>query len=343
MKKEIKSYLLKREFDRIAELGEPGRIVRALLSLSYDKTDEIAWRAMEAIGRLVHIVSRERPDFGREVLRRLLWSIRDEAGGIGWSSPEIIGEIVKNDPSKYSDIPRILWSFMDEEFLRKGIIWAMGRIGEVAPELVEFTLPFLRLIAKNDRSDEIKFYARWAICKIAGESATETSSEGELRAIIYDRGELREFSLSEFRRCKEESVSHSQRAQNQEIHGADNKDKEARRPVEEFSEKGSLRCPFCSSPVQRPVEIKNGFADILGGRCLCGALYAYDPSGRALGEVLMDALAILCRGDYNKAVSLEEGKDYIIKYFMYEPYLNKIAGYGSSVSARQLIFIKMLI
>lgn len=335
MKDLIKKYLLQGNFDSIFELGEPSKIIRTLISLSYDKTEEIAWKSIEAIGRIVYLVSKERPEFGHEIIRRLLWSIRDEAGGIGWSSPEIIGEIVRNDPSRYQEIPRVLWSFMDEEFLRKGIIWAMGRIGEVAPELVEFSLPFLKLISKNDPEKEIRFYALWALCKISGEY--EEQGE-ELSGFIYDNGSLQEIFSSNLKDCKiKESkrgrvdISQAQKlAQGDDLHYSQTRDY-------------SLVCPFCNSPVDRPAELKNGFADILGGRCRCGALYAYDPSGRALGEVIMDALAILCGGDYNKALSLEEDKDYVIKNFMYEPYLNRLSGYGGSFSSRRMIFIKILV
>ncbi|MCX7793083.1 MAG: HEAT repeat domain-containing protein [Thermodesulfovibrionales bacterium] len=328
MKEKIKEYLLKRDFDKLLELGEPSKVVRALVSLSYDKTSEIAWRSIEAIGRIVAIVAKERAEFGKDLLRRLLWSIRDEAGGIGWSSPEIIGEIVRNDPERYRDIPKILWSFMDEEFLRKGILWAMGRIGEVSPELVEFALPFLRLIAKNDSDREMRFYASWTLCKV-GEEYSGTERD-EKKVLIYDDGVLKEMAFSELRTCKKSGGQRDKiplSLPEQEIfHG----------------EKQALSCPFCNSPLQRPGELKNGFADIIGGRCRCGALYAYDPSGRALGETLMDSLAILCKGDYNKAVSLEEGKDYLVKYFIYEPGLNRIVRTGS-VSSRRMIFVKILI
>ncbi|MFN3740229.1 MAG: DVU0298 family protein [Thermodesulfovibrionales bacterium] len=329
MKEKIKEYLLKGDFDRIAKLGEPGRIVRALISLSYDKTQEIAWKSIEAIGRIVYLASKERPDFGGEIIRRLLWSIRDEAGGIGWSSPEIIGEIVRNDPSRYHDIPKILWSFMDEEFLRKGIIWAMGRIGEVAPELVYFASPYLKLIAGNDTDIEMRFYAKWALCKMGEEF--ESKEPGDIKVVIYDNGELKDIPFSELVTCKK-AVRIIERRGELFSH-------------EDFlsTDRQSLRCPFCDSPVDRPGELKNGFADVLGGRCRCGALYAYDPSGRALGEVLMDSLAILCKGDYNKAVSLEEGKDYLVKFFMYEPYMNRLSGIGGSITARRMIFVKILI
>ncbi len=329
MKEKIKEYLLKGEFDRIAELGEPGRIVRTLISLSYDKTQEIAWRSIEAIGRIVYLASEEKPDFGKEIIRRLLWSIRDEAGGIGWSSPEIIGEIVRNDPSRYHDIPRILWSFMDEEFLRKGIIWAMGRIGEVAPELVEFTSPYLRLIAGNDTDIVLRFYAKWALCKMGEEF--KSNEPGDIKVIIYENGKLKGMSFSELIICKRT--------------GRIIEEREGLFSHEDipYTDRQTMRCPFCDSPVDRPGELKNGLADVLGGRCRCGALYAYDPSGRALGEVLMDSLAILCKGDYNKAISLEEGKDYLIKFLIYEPYMNRLSSISGSVTARRMIFVKILI
>ncbi len=70
------------------------------------------------------------------------------------------------------------------------------------------------------------------------------------------------------------------------------------------------RCPFCRDFFSRPVDIDTDFGAFSGGVCSCGAVYAFDPTGRNLGETFMDALSYACGGDYEKAVSLEAGVDY---------------------------------
>ncbi len=77
------------------------------------------------------------------------------------------------------------------------------------------------------------------------------------------------------------------------------------------------RCPFCREFFSRPEDIDTDYGFFTGGVCNCGAVYAFDPTGRNLGETFMDALSYACGGDYEKAVSLESGVDYeefIVQY-----------------------------
>ncbi|RMG69373.1 MAG: hypothetical protein D6710_08950 [Nitrospirae bacterium] len=70
------------------------------------------------------------------------------------------------------------------------------------------------------------------------------------------------------------------------------------------------RCPFCREFFSRPDEIETELGFFSGGVCNCGAVYAFDPTGRNLGETFMDALSYACGGDYERALSLESGVDY---------------------------------
>ena len=84
----------------------------------------------------------------------------EESGGIGWSSPELLGEIVTGDPDAFNDIVPILWSFRDEDMFRAGILWAMGRIAVIRPDLVVFTLPDLPGMLE-DKNPAVRGYTIW--------------------------------------------------------------------------------------------------------------------------------------------------------------------------------------
>ncbi len=201
MNKRLYEILLNADYDELLSIDKPSKIVRYLISISYDKSELIAWRSIEAVGRVTALVSIESPEFGRNVIRRLIWSIRDESGGIGWSAPEMIGEIVRNNPAMYTDIPQILWSFMEEEFLQKGIIWAVGRIAESSPELVQFSIPVLKEYCAKSGPD-MRFYAVWALCKfgIIPELAQDTEN---ITAYLYEDTQYKEVSLREIiSKCK---------------------------------------------------------------------------------------------------------------------------------------------
>jgi hypothetical protein len=65
-----------------------------------------------------------------------------------------------------------------------------------------------------------------------------------------------------------------------------------------------LQCPFCDNYLARPVDIHFKTLDILGGICSCGAVYVLDRSGHNLGEIYLDALTFICKGDIDRALSL---------------------------------------
>ena len=199
--KKLHELLLNTDYNELLSIDKPSKIVRYLISISYDKSELIAWRSIEAIGRVAALVSLESPEFGRNNIRRLIWSIRDESGGIGWSAPEMIGEIVRNNSAMYTDIPQILWSFMEEEFLQKGIIWAIGRIAESSPELVQFSIPELKEYCVKARPD-MRLYAVWALCKFGIIPELAQDSEN-ITAYLYEETQYKEVSLREIiSRCK---------------------------------------------------------------------------------------------------------------------------------------------
>lgn len=135
--KKISTILQLQEYGSLFNIWSKNRkVIRILISLTYDKKDIIAWRAIEGLGILSGSIAETEPAAVRNLAGRLLWMIRDESGGIGWSSPEMLGEIVRNNPVLCADIAPIIISFHDEEPLLPGILWAAGRIGERNRELI---------------------------------------------------------------------------------------------------------------------------------------------------------------------------------------------------------------
>jgi len=87
LKKEITNLLHEGRYLEILKLHHnPNRIINRLISLSYNKQIITAWRAMEAIGIISREIASYDPEFVRTLVGKLLWMIRDESGGIGWSA-----------------------------------------------------------------------------------------------------------------------------------------------------------------------------------------------------------------------------------------------------------------
>jgi hypothetical protein len=92
----------------------------------------------------------------RNTVRRILWTAREESGGMGWSAPELLGEIVRGNPRGFADIPSIIVSLHtdDEEgvFLR-GALWAVRRMAEAGVIEVSGADEVVRLGLRREEAD----------------------------------------------------------------------------------------------------------------------------------------------------------------------------------------------
>lgn len=137
LKKLIQDALRQRDLDRVAEYAlESPRTVGILFNLSYDKDSIITWRAVEAMGEVARVLTYGSKEEGRELMKRLLWSITEESGGLGWSSIEMMAEVVVRAPDVFSDIPLLLPEYYDEPVFRDSVLYALWRIGSTHPELL---------------------------------------------------------------------------------------------------------------------------------------------------------------------------------------------------------------
>ncbi|MCJ7684326.1 MAG: hypothetical protein MUO68_08530, partial [Desulfobacteraceae bacterium] len=70
------------------------RVINSLFSFLYRTDEQIRWRAVTAMGAAVAGLAHEDMEQARVIMRRLIWNLNDESGGIGWGSPEAMGEIL---------------------------------------------------------------------------------------------------------------------------------------------------------------------------------------------------------------------------------------------------------
>ncbi len=129
----------------IAEMQPTQATLSVLLSLSYDTDELIRWRAIEAMGQVARVLARTDVERVRNLIRRLLWSMNDESGGVGWHAPETIGEILANVPPLVGEMGVLLTAFLRQAPFERGAYLAVYRAASVeaapfedsAPELVD--------------------------------------------------------------------------------------------------------------------------------------------------------------------------------------------------------------
>ncbi|MBI4837719.1 MAG: HEAT repeat domain-containing protein [Nitrospirae bacterium] len=162
--------------------------------MTYDKHSIISWRAIEAVGLITGRLSMTNPEIVRNLIGRLLWMIRDESGGIGWSSPEMLGEIVRNSPGLFPDIAPVIVSFHDEKMLTAGVLRAIGRIGKINSEFAEYANPIAGKYL-CDPDPVIRGYAAWAL----GETGT-SESVNALKKLQNDGSVITIYAESELKK-----------------------------------------------------------------------------------------------------------------------------------------------
>ena len=116
LKNELKQALLAGDHARVAELAiADKRTFGKLVALAYNKDELLCWRAIEAIGAAAAAVAKEDQASVRNAVQRILWSAREESGGMGWSAPELLAEIAIAAPRYFPDIPPIIISLHSED------------------------------------------------------------------------------------------------------------------------------------------------------------------------------------------------------------------------------------
>jgi hypothetical protein len=161
MKKIILQALESNDLDAVVSLAQKSRKAMSLLiRMAYHKETLVGWRAIKAVGRVAKELATIDHEFLRITVRKLLWSLSDESGGIGWSAPELLGEIVSSDPEGFADIIPLIAEVYDieEQTFRPGVVYALTRIAEVSPELV---VGYQKIIIKSlmDKNPVIRIYA----------------------------------------------------------------------------------------------------------------------------------------------------------------------------------------
>ena len=194
-KAEIRKMLLRRDFGRLKNWSQSVRNPRRVLfSLSYDPDELIRCRAIEAIGHVCSWQARSDMERVRDYVRRLLWLMNDESGGLGWSSPEVLGEVLVNAPALIEEYGLLLTSFLREEPFQAGTHQAVYRVATVDVR------PFAGSEAELSRSLQdddpvVRGYAALTLGLLGEGGAAEAiaglrSDEAEVRRYDFHNGDL---------------------------------------------------------------------------------------------------------------------------------------------------------
>lgn len=171
---------------RIGTGGNAQEAVGPLLALL--PRPELSWQAAYGLGLAVSRMAGASMEPARVVMRRLMWSMNEESGNLGWGIPEAMACILAESPALAREYGRILLSyghdtgrednFIEHAPLRRGVYWGIGRLAAADASLAKPALPHL-VAALGDGDAGVRLMAAFALWQLAGNIPATEKKQGE--------------------------------------------------------------------------------------------------------------------------------------------------------------------
>ena len=153
LKKIVRELLVREEMDAALEqlyTMKLRRVINPLFSFFCSGDELLRWRAITAAGAIISKMAERHLEDARVMMRRLMWTLNDESGGIGWGSPEAMGETMARNAVLTKEYAAILASYLnpdgnylEHEILQRGVLWGAGRLATSRGAAAARTAPFL--------------------------------------------------------------------------------------------------------------------------------------------------------------------------------------------------------
>lgn len=151
-------------------------------------------------------------DKAREVMRRLVWSLNEESGGIGWGAPEAMAEVMAAVPELAGEFGGMLASYadpasllhLDHPPLLAGALWALGRLAGERPELAaRYNAGPVLAANLGHKEPQVRAAAAWALGMLADTAfsqSLESLAKDSCTASYYEAGRVQSLPVAEIAR-----------------------------------------------------------------------------------------------------------------------------------------------
>lgn len=146
-RKQLLQFLEQEDFDKnLNDIHKfpTQKTINALFAFLCSPDKKIKKNAVIAMGEVVSKIAENDIESARGIMRRLLWSLNEESGWIGWGSAEAMAEIMVRNNDLAQEYHKFLISYISEgdnyllfEELRKEVVLGLKRLSQVHPHLVK--------------------------------------------------------------------------------------------------------------------------------------------------------------------------------------------------------------
>jgi len=157
------------------------RVINPLIGALCSNNETARWHAITALGPIMADLADKDMETARVVMRRFMWSLNDESGGIGWGAPEAMGEIMAGHDKLADEYGHMLVAYMREDGfylelpqLQQGLMWGLARLTIAKPDMmkaknvVAYLMPYL-----DSHDSNFRGLAAWTLGLLhAGEAVS---------------------------------------------------------------------------------------------------------------------------------------------------------------------------
>jgi hypothetical protein len=189
LREQIVTLLKDGNFPGLTKLaGQDAGVAAILMQFIYDPGDLLHWRALEGLGH----VADSHPEQVHKLINRLLYLLNEDSGSTGWGAAAALGEIGRHQVSLVKEIIPMFIGFLEEPFSQEPMLWGVGRLAEMHPQLLEEVLPIIVTFLTNS-NPQLRALAAWGLGKGRYYSATDAirTLVGDDQPVqLYDQGHI---------------------------------------------------------------------------------------------------------------------------------------------------------
>jgi hypothetical protein len=209
LKEKIRKLLLQQDIESgLAHIGKmPARkAINPLFSFLCSPDEMLKWRAVLAMGEVVSRLAAVDMESARVIMRRYMWQLNDESGGIGWGCPEAMGEVMARNENLAQEFWCILISyitpdgnFLEHEILQRGALWGVGRLAYTRPQLLKTSVDFLHPFMRAE-DPYLRGLAAWASAALRSkrtEVLLNDLKEDKAKLTVFIEGHLKTVTVGD--------------------------------------------------------------------------------------------------------------------------------------------------